>query len=584
MRRRVRLATLLALAASLACGDGASGPSYVLTIADGDGQTDVVGRTLPVLYAVHVADMTGAAASGVVVIWTVTGGGGSVTASSTTDGTGLAQATRILGTVAGPATATAEAGGGSAVFTATALSGPATHMIKSAGDVQTGAPGLPLPVPFAVLVQDQYNNPVANVTVDWAVTAGGGQLSSASSASDGLGVARTTLTLGDSIGANTVTATSAGLGVPLTFAATSASGPLFVKELPIVQNYGLHDEFVRDGLAFLCAWNTGVLIYDVGNGIKSGSPANPQLVGQIVTTDSQHLGVDDHNAWWFHNPVTNQQKYLFVGQEGSGSVGSSSSGDIHVVDVSDLTHPVEVARFHRPGAGTHNFWMDEANQILYAAYYNGGVVAIDVSGTLSGDISSRMIDTLTFGAGDTYTWGVQLYNGSLYAMDMVSGFWQLTTASGALSVAAGGNNVPERYGSDLWVANGYAYTGTWGGFPRNGVAGNALKIWQLGAAGAPTLVDSIVTTGITTVSDVEVSDDNKLLMFSTENGPNSGFWFYRLTDPAHPSLAGSYIVTSPSGGIHTATFARISGHLYAFGAKDPSGAALIILDVTSLDR
>ena len=146
------------------------------------------------------------------------------------------------------------------------------------------------------------------------------------------------------------------------------------------------------------------MIYDVGNGIKGGSPAHPMLVGSVVDLGrggAQRVVVPQSGD-------ERDQKYLFVGQEGPGIVGSSSSGDIHVVDVSDLTNPHEVAHFHRAGAGTHNFWMDEANQILYAAYYNGGVVAIDVSGTLSGDISSRMIDTLSFGAGNTYTWGVQL--------------------------------------------------------------------------------------------------------------------------------------------------------------------------------
>jgi hypothetical protein len=226
--------------------------------------------------------------------------------------------------------------------------------------------------------------------------------------------------------------------------------------------------------------------------------------------------------------------------------------------------------------------MDEPNQILYAAYYNGGVVAIDVSGTLSGDISSRLIDTLTFGANNTYTWGVQLYQGSLYAIDMLSGLWQLHDSAGVLSVAAGGNNQTERYGSDLWVTNGYAYTGTWGFGQRvSNVFGNALKIWQLGASGAPTLVDSIITANVLTVSDVEVTDDNKVLMFSTEGGPNSGFWFYKLTNPAHPTYAAQYLVGS---GIHTATFSRINGKLYAFGARDPASPAQIILDVTALDQ
>ena len=33
--------------------------------------------------------------------------------------------------------------------------------------------------------------------------------------------------------------------------------------------------YVRDGLAFVFAWNTGVIIYDVGNGIAGGSPTQP---------------------------------------------------------------------------------------------------------------------------------------------------------------------------------------------------------------------------------------------------------------------------------------------------------------------
>ena len=64
-------------------------------------------------------------------------------------------------------------------------------------------------------------------------------------------------------------------------------------------------------------------------------------------------------------------------------------------------------------------------QILYAAYYNGGVVALDVSGQLAGDLSNRLIAEIRpGGAGATRTWGVQLAGGSLYAIDMLSGLWQ----------------------------------------------------------------------------------------------------------------------------------------------------------------
>jgi hypothetical protein len=124
--------------------------------------------------------------------------------------------------------------------------------------------------------------------------------------------------------------------------------------------------------------------------------------------------------------VTREQRYLFIGQEGPAVVGSKASGDIHVVDVSDLTAPREVGFFHIDDAGTHNFWMDEPRQILYAAYYNAGVVAIDVSGALEGDLRNRAIGLIRpGGVGGTFTWGVQVAGESIYASDMISGFWQL---------------------------------------------------------------------------------------------------------------------------------------------------------------
>jgi hypothetical protein len=204
--------------------------------------------------------------------------------------------------------------------------------------------------------------------------------------------------------------------------------PTLVHREPIPPRYGIHDTFVRDGLAFVFAWDEGVIIYDVGNGIRGGSPAAPVEVSRLVTSEGNAGSPAVHNGWWFHNPVTSERRYLFIGQEGPAVIGSRASGDIHVVDVSDLANPREVAFFRLNGAGTHNFWMDEARQILYAAYYNGGVVALDVSGTLSGDLGGRLLGQVRpGGAGNTFTWGVQLANGSLYAVDMLSGLWQLTT-------------------------------------------------------------------------------------------------------------------------------------------------------------
>lgn len=367
------------------------------------------------------------------------------------------------------------------------------------------------------------------------------------------------------------------------------STPTLAASVPIPANYGIHDTFVRDGLAFVSAWGTGLIIYDVGNGMRGGSPTAPVEVGRVVTSVTNPSGSPStHNSWWFHNPVTAEKRYLFVGEEGPGAIGSSASGDIHVVDVTDLAHPAEVAHFHLPEAlagnvstGTHNFWMDEPAQVLYAAYYNGGVVAIDVSGTLTGDISGRLIaQSRMGGAASTYTWGVMLANGSLYASDMESGLWQLTRTGGTFTTA-GGSNVPERFTSDLWVRGNFAYTGTWGSAQRQpGVPGNAIKVWQLGAGGAPTLVDSIIFGSAGTVSDLEVSADGGYMLATLEIGPAAGFQLLAMTNPAKPGPPLTQVAVQ--GGVHTGTTATIGGRKYVFLAKNPPAPALLIYDVTAL--
>jgi hypothetical protein len=250
-----------------------------------------------------------------------------------------------------------------------------------------------------------------------------------------------------------------------------------------------------------------------------------------------------------------------------------------VVDVSNLAAPVEVGSYTLAGAGTHNFWVDEVNEILYAAYYNGGVVALDISGTLPANLASRELARIQpGGAGNTYVWGVMQYQGGdIFASDMLSGFWRLRYAAGAFSVVGGGNNVPERFTSDLWVQNGYGYTGGWGN--RGTQPGNAVKVWQVGA-GAPVLVDSVITSGITTVSDVQVSADGKLLVFSAENGPNAGLHVYSLVpSPSRPVFLARYLV---SQGLHTATVETIAGRTYVFAARNPANPALLTFEVTSL--
>ena len=43
----------------------------------------------------------------------------------------------------------------------------------------------------------------------------------------------------------------------------------------------LHDIDIQNGLVYLSYWNDGLVILDIGNGVKGGSPSNPQLVSQF---------------------------------------------------------------------------------------------------------------------------------------------------------------------------------------------------------------------------------------------------------------------------------------------------------------
>jgi len=199
-----------------------------IALQAGNAQTDTVGATLPMSYAVLVTDALGNAKAGVTVTWTVTGGGGSITPSSVTDGGGMAVATRVLGTGAGTGTHTAQAAvtglsGSPVLFTASATSGTATTLALAGGNAQADTVDAVL-APYTVLVTDAFGNPKAGITVNWAVTSGGGSVT-VSSVTNGAGIATATATLGTAVGTQIVEATVSGLsGSPVVFTATVNPG------------------------------------------------------------------------------------------------------------------------------------------------------------------------------------------------------------------------------------------------------------------------------------------------------------------------------------------------------------------------
>ena len=206
----------------------------------------------------------------------------------------------------------------------------------------------------------------------------------------------------------------------------------------------LHDVDVKDGLAYLSYWNQGLVILDVGKGIKGGSPENPQLVSQYkydlnsLYRDVEAVGGPGfirgtHTAW-------RAGKYVFVGDEvfsarprrteGGGVVGLGRAyGRLHVIDVSDLGRPKEVAYYEPKDGGSHNVWV--AGDTLYMGDYQGGLRVLDISGELRGDLErqDREIAHVVTGDPDGVTpnaanaWGAIYRNGLVYVPDINSGLW-----------------------------------------------------------------------------------------------------------------------------------------------------------------
>ncbi len=182
-------------------------------------------------------------------------------------------------------------------------------------------------------------------------------------------------------------------------------------------NKSLHDVWARDGYAYLSYWDDGLVILDVGAGTHGGTPLKPTFVSSIAYPEG-----NTHVAW-------RDRDYVFLGDE----IGTADGmrGFIHVIDVSDVENPVQVAKYDLPEAGAHNIWVED--ETLYIAYYQGGLRIVDVSGTLRGDLyrQGREIGFFRTSPGEgeglqpnqAMAWGPQVFKGNVFVSDMLSGLW-----------------------------------------------------------------------------------------------------------------------------------------------------------------
>jgi hypothetical protein len=171
----------------------------------------------------------------------------------------------------------------------------------------------------------------------------------------------------------------------------------------------LHDLWVNNGIAYSAQGGAGTVVVDVGNGKYGGTIQKPKL----ITVYPVNSG---HEIYPYFQKSTGKV-YLFIGDEemsrqgrvyegqnyqlsGPGGVPprngvpQTSGGFTHIIDFTDPMHPIPVARYHLEDYGSHDIIVQD--DILYQAYYDGGVRVVDVSGELMGNLADQNREIAVF--------------------------------------------------------------------------------------------------------------------------------------------------------------------------------------------
>jgi uncharacterized protein (TIGR03437 family) len=202
-----------------------------LAIVSGNNQTGSTGAALSQKLTVMVTGSDGNPFGGATVNFAVTTGSATLSAPSVqTANDGTASVAVTLGSTPGPVTVTASVAGLTSVtFNLTAVVAqitPAALTIVS-GNSQSGTTGTTLAGKLVVKVTGSDGNPYAGATVTFTVASGSATLNPSTpqqTASDG--TASTAVTLGNTAGTVTVTASVTGLtAVTFTLTATPNNGP-----------------------------------------------------------------------------------------------------------------------------------------------------------------------------------------------------------------------------------------------------------------------------------------------------------------------------------------------------------------------
>ena len=211
--------------------------------------------------------------------------------------------------------------------------------------------------------------------------------------------------------------------------------------------HSIHDVWVENGIAYSSNWADGVHAVDVG-GLKfnernrkkieynpllmkagKGSPANPTHLASLVDPNGHN-----HAAFPFKSQSTDKF-YIVAGDEWfpwrypGKPRPYQPRGGFHFLDFTDIDNPKEEAVYTITEAGSHNHWIK--GDTLYAAYYNGGLRIVDISGELLGDLYRQgreiafFLNSHSEGRipNSTNVWGTIPYKGYIFYSDMYSGLY-----------------------------------------------------------------------------------------------------------------------------------------------------------------
>jgi hypothetical protein len=202
----------------------------------------------------------------------------------------------------------------------------------------------------------------------------------------------------------------------------------------------IHDLWVNNGIAYSAQGGVGAVIVDVGNGKYGGTPEKPKLINVFPVNSG-------HEIFPYFQKATGKV-YLFLGDEEMsrtgrvwegtqyrntlgqpGGVAQTSGGYVHIVDATDPMNMRKVGRYHLEDYGSHDIIVED--DVLYQAYYDGGVRVVDVSGELLGNIADQRreiavfkpFDPQGFTANAAFVMNAMPWKGQVLFTDFNSGLW-----------------------------------------------------------------------------------------------------------------------------------------------------------------